>query len=265
MTSEVLYVPHGGGPIPLMPESSQQTLTLFLQGLGERLQKPRAIVVLSAHWEANPIQITSVASPQLYFDYYNFPPETYQYQYACPGHPQLAEQIQQHLQFKGIEATLNQERGLDHGVFVPLILMYPKADIPVIQLSLHPNLDATFHLEMGKAMADLEFDKLLWLGSGYSFHNMKALMTKRDDDVDELNTAFEDWLTETMSDQSISQQQRYQRLAEWKQAPGALYCHPREEHLLPLHICAGLGNGPASNWFDARVGGFRTTAWHWQK
>ncbi len=265
MTSEVLYVPHGGGPLPLMAGSNQQILAHFLRGLGNRLQKPDAIVVLSAHWEANPVQITSAVSPRLYFDYYNFPAETYEYRYACPGHPALAQQIHQQLQLQGIDSSLNDERGLDHGVFVPLILMYPEADIPVIQLSLHPDLDAYFHLQLGKTLAALEFDILLWLGSGYSFHNMGALMSKADDLPDELNIAFEDWLTETLADEDISQQQRLQRLAAWKQAPGALYCHPREEHLLPLHICAGLGGGAAANWFDDRVGGFRTTAWYWQK
>ena len=248
-----------------MPGSGQQILADFLRSLGGRLKKPDAIIVLSAHWEASPVQLTSALSPPLYFDYYNFPPETYEYQYACPGHPQLATQIHEHLKAKGIESTLNEDRGLDHGVFVPLILMYPAADIPVIQLSLHPDLDAAFHLELGQALADLNVDNLLWLGSGYSFHNMRALMSKRDDNPDELNIAFEDWLADTMADEAIDQSERHNRLADWKQAPGALYCHPREEHLLPLHICAGLGAGPAANWFDDRVGGFRTSAWYWQK
>ncbi len=264
MTSEVLYIPHGGGPLPLMPDSSQGKLTVFLRELPKRLQRPDAIVVLSAHWEASPVQITSAMSPSLYFDYYGFPPETYEYQYPCPGAPQLAEKLAQHLQGKGIEVQLDDQRGLDHGVFVPLLLMYPSADIPVIQLSLHADLDAGFHLQLGDAMRDLGVDKLLWLGSGYSFHNMQALMSKKDDEPDELNIAFEDWLANTLTNRSLSQTDRMLQLQNWQQAPGGLYCHPREEHLLPLHICLGLGNNPASNWFDDRVGGFRCSAWYWQ-
>ena len=265
MTSEVLYIPHGGGPMPLLPESRQQPLSLFLQGLGDKLRKPDAIVVLSAHWEADPVQITSASSPELYFDYYGFPPETYEYQYPCPGHPQLAQQIADHLNNRKIQVKLDAERGLDHGVFVPLMLMYPQADIPVIQISLRPDLDAGFHVALGTALSDFEFDNLLWLGSGFSFHNMKALMSKRDDSPDALNQAFEDWLAETLSAENLSIEDRTKRLAEWQQAPGGLYCHPREEHLLPLHICFGLGQGAATNWFDGQVGGFRSSAWYWQK
>ena len=264
MTSEVLYIPHGGGPIPLMPASSQGKLTLFLQSLTQRLQKPDAIVVLSAHWEAEPVSVTAASSPELYFDYYGFPPETYEYQYPCAGHPELARTLVDELQGNGVNAVLDEQRGLDHGVFVPLLLMYPQADIPVIQLSLHPGLDAQFHLQLGAALRGLSADNVLWLGSGYSFHNMKALMSKRDDTPDALNIAFEDWLSETLSDPKLTDTARDQRMVEWKTAPGALYCHPREEHLLPLHICLGLGNGQAVNWFDDQVGGFRSSAWYWQ-
>ncbi len=264
MSSEVLYIPHGGGPLPLMENASQSKLTLFLQGLSARLQRPDAIVVLSAHWEATPVQVTAAESPSLYFDYYGFPPETYEYQYPCPGNPELANRVVSHLQSRGLAAEADTKRGLDHGVFVPLLLMYPDADIPVIQLSLNASLDAGFHLELGQALHDLGVNRLLWLGSGYSFHNMQALISKQDDAPDSLNIAFEDWLANTLTNESLSLEQRLDQMRHWQQAPGAAYCHPREEHLLPLHICLGLGNTAARNWFDDQVGGFRTSAWYWQ-
>ena len=140
---------------------------------------PKAIVVISAHWESDNdnIKITSNANPSMLFDYFGFPPETYQYQYPANGDPDLATRIQDILKNEGIKSEKDNERGFDHGVYVPLLLMYPQAQIPVVCVSLHKSLDATIHLMIGKALSPLRSEKILLLGSGYTFHNMKVRLS----------------------------------------------------------------------------------------
>jgi aromatic ring-opening dioxygenase catalytic subunit (LigB family) len=156
MRMPALFVNHGGGPMPLMGRQPmiahhlQESVTKYIT------EKPRAIVVISAHHEANPIAITSSAKPSMYFDYYGFPPETYEFKYPAPGNPELARQIQNLLSEKGIESQLDAKRGLDHGAFVPLMLMYPDADIPVVCVSLHSSLSPDIHLALGNALAPLQ-------------------------------------------------------------------------------------------------------------
>ena len=259
----VLYIPHGGGPLPLLDEAGHQNLNRFLRGFRDGIDKPDAIVIVSAHWEESVVSITASPKPTLFFDYYGFPPETYEYQYAAPGQTELAERIHSLLGRAGIESRLDPDRGLDHGVFIPLLLMYPDADIPCLQISLSQSMDAAFHIRLGRALADLKQDNLLVLGSGYSFHNMRALMTKNDDSIDEKNQAFEAWLAQTCSDASLSEAEREQRLVNWVEAPHARYCHPREEHLLPLQVCYGIGGGAAKTAFQESVKGFITSAYQW--
>lgn len=258
-----VYIPHGGGPLPLMHDRGHANLVEFLRAYPASIRRPDAIVVISAHWESGPILITAAEAPSLLFDYHGFPPETYQYEYPAPGHPQLAERAQALLADAGIESGLDAERGLDHGVFVPLMLMYPEAGIPCIQVSLSSSLDAGTHLRIGKALAPLKTENLLFLGSGFSFHNMKALMSKRDNAVDPQNEAFEDWLAQTCTDPELSEPEREQRLQNWTSAPHARYCHPREEHLLPLQVCYGLGQSQAKQVFRQTVAGFTSSAYQW--
>lgn len=155
MKFPAVFVNHGGGPLPLM--GRQPIITKHMKELVTKVipEKPQAIVVISAHYEANPIAITSSANPSMYFDYYGFPPETYQYQYPAKGSPDLAQKIQKLLSEKGIESELDNKRGFDHGVFVPLMLMYPAADIPVVSVSLHSSLSTDIHLALGNALAPL--------------------------------------------------------------------------------------------------------------
>jgi aromatic ring-opening dioxygenase catalytic subunit (LigB family) len=209
------------------------------------------------------IAITAAASPPLLFDYYGFPAETYEYQYPAPGNPELAERIQAMLQQAGIDANLDPVRGFDHGMFVPLMMMYPEADIPCIQISLSTSLDATEHVRIGQALGKLKIENLLILGSGFSFHNIEAFKNRHDDSIDPRNQKFETWLTETCSDQNLSEQERETRLVGWEQAPHARYCHPREEHLLPLQVCYGIAQSAATTVFQDRVAGFMTSAYQW--
>ncbi len=260
----VLYIPHGGGPLPLLDDPQHAGLVRFLRDYPATIAKPDAIVVISAHWEEPTVTITSGEAPPLLFDYYGFPPETYEYRYPAPGQPQLAGRVRELLREAGIEAELDAERGFDHGLFVPLLLMYPEADIPCIQLSLSATLDAALHIAVGKALAPLKSENLLFLGSGFSFHNMQALTSKRDDAVDPSNQAFEDWLLQTCCDASLTDAEREQRLANWESAPHARYCHPREEHLLPLQVCYGIGQGAALNPFREPVARFITSAFQWR-
>ncbi len=259
----ILYIPHGGGPLPLLDEAGHTSMNNFLRGFPATIAKPDAIVVISAHWEDPVIAITAGRAPPLLFDYYGFPPETYQYEYPASGLPELSERAGRLIRQAGINVQLDAQRGFDHGLFIPLLLMYPRADIPCIQISLSSSLDAALHVRIGRALADLKSENLLVLGSGFSFHNMKALMSKADDLTDEKNQAFETWLARTCSDTQITEADRESRLVHWEQAPHARYCHPREEHLLPLHVCYGIGRSAAKLVFQDKVSGFMTSAYQW--
>lgn len=258
-----LFIPHGGGPLPLLNEAMFQNMNRFLRKIPETISKPEAIIVISAHWEASTISITASPNPTMLYDYTGFPAESYELQYPAPGHPELANRIAGLLSSKGIESRLDYERGFDHGVFIPLLMMYPDADIPCIQISLSSALDAAFHIELGQALASLKNDNFLILGSGYSFHNMQVMMTAKGDVPNEKNQQFETWLAQTCSDPSLSDAEREQRLANWEQGPHARYCHPREEHLLPLQVCYGIGGGVAKTVFQAVDSGFLTSGYRW--
>ena len=259
----VVFIPHGGGPLPLLGDPSHQELVEFLSGLAPKLGQPSAVVIISAHWEAPEATLTSNPSPELIYDYYGFPAQSYQIQYPAAGNPDLARSIYQTLVQHDIPVHLDAERGFDHGVFVPLKMIYPNADIPCLQLSLLKHLDPAAHIKLGRALQVIRDQNVLFIGSGFSFHNLREFFSPNRDLNDPRNQAFEDWLIETCTDQSLSQEQRVQRLIEWSKAPHARYCHPREEHLLPLHVCAGLGNAPARLIFKGMVTGKQASAYLW--
>jgi len=259
----ILYIPHGGGPLPLLDEATYGRLNNYLRGFRNSIKKPDAIVVISAHWEESVISITANPRPSMLFDYFGFPPETYRYDYPAAGEPELASRIQAMLRQADIEARLDHQRGFDHGVFVPLMMMYAEADIPCIQVSLSDSMDAAFHIRLGKAMASLRQENLLILGSGYSFHNMSVLMSEANQASQEKNRQFEDWLEQTCSDAGLSETERERRLADWTLAPHARFCHPREEHLLPLQVCYGVGGSAAVTSFQQPIDGLITSAYQW--
>jgi len=262
----VLFIPHGGGPLPLLGEPSHQALATFLTEIGRRLPKPKAILVISAHWEMPTAAITSGAQPELIYDYYGFPEESYHIQYPAPGSPAVAQTLQTLLNDAGIDARLSEQRGFDHGLFVPLKMMYPAADIPCLQLSLLHDLDPVKHIQLGKAIAPLREQDVLILGSGMSFHNMQAFYDRGDSPQGKDATAFEQWLIETCCDGGIEDSQRQARLEQWQQAPGARYCHPREEHLIPLHVCFGAAEAatkPAQLVFQDQVLGKSVVSFLW--
>lgn len=259
----VLYIPHGGGPMPLLGEPSHQRLVDFLRQIPASLPTPEAIVVISAHWEAEQPTVTGGERPDLLYDYSGFPPESYRIQYPAPGAPDLAGRLHALLAAAGLRPQGDARRGFDHGLFVPLMLMYPQAEIPCVQLSLLASLDPGAHLAMGKALAPLRRERVLIVGSGFSFHNMRAFFASPHGAPDQRNEAFQQWLIETCTARSLSPGEREQRLADWENAPHARYCHPREEHLLPLHVCYGMAQTQARLVFDDQVLGKRACALLW--
>lgn len=234
----VLYLPHGGGPLPLLGDPGHEKLVEFLQTVPEKLGSPSAIVLVSAHWEESQVGITSAPQPQLIYDYYGFAEESYAITYAADGNPDLARKIQMLLSDVEIESELQPERGFDHGMFVPMKLMYPDADIPCVQVSLLQSMDAQAHVNIGKALAPLRQENILIIGSGSSYHNMLEFKTPTEEGRN-LNTDFDFWLIDTCTSARYESDEREEMLVNWKDAPGAKHSHPREEHLLPVHVCLG--------------------------
>ena len=260
--AKIVYFSHGGGPLPILGDASHQAMLDFMKQLPDQLKKPDDILVISAHWEENAATLLGAAAPAMFYDYYGFPQEAYEIKYPAPGSPDFANRIAGILNKNNIPARIDPQRGFDHGLFIPLKMMYPQADIPCIQLSLIRGLSPAAHLALGKALRELLGKNILLVGSGFSFHNMGAFSWSGVAAPDPANDAFQDWLIETCTG-SLSQAEREQRLLEWEKAPSARYCHPREEHLLPLHVCAGMADKPAKLVFDDRILGKRSVAFLW--
>lgn len=258
----IVYFSHGGGPLPLLGDPGHQTMIDFMTRLPEQLPKPEAILVISAHWEEPVPTLLGAAKPPMFYDYYGFPDAAYQIDYPASGHPALATQIVKALAQAGIPARIDPQRGFDHGLFIPLSLMYPEANIPAVQLSLQQGLSPQAHIALGKALRSLNKENLLMIGSGFSFHNMSAFFHHDPNMITPRNNAFQDWLIETITT-NMDQGLRETRLANWEAAPYARYCHPREEHLLPLHVCAGLAGRAGKVIFDDKILGVRCAAFLW--
>jgi 4,5-DOPA dioxygenase extradiol len=260
--AQIVYFSHGGGPLPILGDASHKAMVEFMQQLPSRIERPEAILVISAHWEESTATLLSAQTPPMFYDYYGFPDEAYDITYPAPGSPELANRIESLLLKNNISARLDPQRGFDHGLFIPLKLMYPQADIPSLQLSLLRGLNPTAHIALGKALRELMVENVLVIGSGFSFHNMRAFSWQGINTPDPANDDFQNWLIEACAG-PISQSEREQRLIEWQKAPSARYCHPREEHLLPLHVCLGMADKPASTIFDDYILGKRAVAFLW--
>jgi aromatic ring-opening dioxygenase catalytic subunit (LigB family) len=260
--TRIVYFSHGGGPLPLLGDPGHQAMIDFMTRLPDLLPRPQAILVISAHWEEAQPTLLGAANPPMFYDYYGFPDAAYQIDYPASGHPKLAAQISKTLEGAGIPAHVDDQRGFDHGLFIPLNLMYPQADIPALQLSLQSGLAPDAHIAIGEALRDLQADKLLVIGSGFSFHNMSAFFHHDPDIIASRNNAFQDWLIDVVT-ADIDQQERKALLVNWKQAPHARYCHPREEHLLPLHVCLGMAGRAGELIFDDQIMGVRCMAFMW--
>ena len=260
---KALFLSHGGGPLPLLGDPSHAGMVREIRAIAAAIERPRAIVVVSAHWEERVATITGAASPGIIYDYYGFPPESYEIRYPAPGNPELAGRLRAALQAQGVEAELDAERGFDHGLYIPLKIMYPEADIPCIQLSLLGSLDPAAHIAMGEAASGICDDGVLVIGSGFSFHNLKAFFSRDAAQPDEKNEAFERRLVDTCSNPDIDEAERTRRLLTWESAPHARYCHPREEHLLPLHVCYGIAKRAATAVVELGILNKRASLYIW--
>lgn len=232
------FISHGAGPCFFMdwnPAHEWHALASYLRQLPQSLPAPpNALFIISAHWEATIPTVTSKAKPHLIYDYSGFPQHTYDLQWPVDGAPNLAKRTKDLLNSANLPCASNADRGLDHGTFVPMLLSFPNADIPTIQLSLCDDLDAHHHLAIGKAIAPLRDEGVLIIGSGFSYHNMRGYNTAP---AIEKSANFDQWLTQTVETQDVSS--RAQLLAQWQTAPDATQCHPRSEHLAPLFVSAG--------------------------
>jgi aromatic ring-opening dioxygenase catalytic subunit (LigB family) len=211
----------------------------YLRNLPEMLPcRPDALLIISGHWEMRRPTVLAAANPALLFDYHGFPPYTYLLEYPAPGAPELASQVRRLLAEAGIDSGEDLTRGYDHGVFIPLKVAFPMADIPILQLSLQTGLDPERHIAIGSAISSLRLQNILIIGSGLSFHNLSAFGDPRAIAPAE---SFDRWLVEKLCDGPVESRER--ALAKWSHAPGARVCHPREEHLLPLMVAAGAASG----------------------
>lgn len=260
--AQIVYFSHGGGPLPLLGDPSHKAMNRFMKELSGKLRRPEAILVVSAHWEMPEATVLAGEQPSMLFDYFGFPEESYAIKYPAPGHPGLAKKVAALLEAAGMPSRSDSLRGYDHGVFIPLMMMYPEADIPVCQLSLLHSLDPAAHLALGKALQGLKDEPILVIGSGFSFHNMRAFDMAAHPTPDARNDAFQDWLIDTCA-ANMAWEERGERLKRWEAAPNARFCHPREEHLLPLHVCAAMAEGKGTLIFDDYIAGKRATAFLW--
>lgn len=216
-------------------ESLQTWLATLPKDVGAR---PRAILVISAHWEAARPTVTAHPRPPLIYDYTNFPPHTYALRYDVPGSPQLAAHVRDLLEAAGIESAEDPARGLDHGVFVPFRVIYPDADIPLVQLSLEIGYDPARHLAIGAALAPLRDEGVLIVGSGMSYHNLATIF---DGDGAQAER-FDAWLIDAVTGAPA---RRAELLQAWLAAPAARDAHPEEDHLAPLFVAAGAAASEA--------------------
>lgn len=258
----VVYLPHGGGPWPFvelgLDRGEMDAMSAYLRSLRTLPgTAPSALLVVSAHWEAPVPTVMTAAHPPMLYDYYGFPPASYEITWPAPGDPRLAARVRALLGSAGFETAADDARGYDHGTFVPLKLTYPDADIPTVQLSLLRSLDPEQHLRVGRALAPLRDEGVLIVGSGMSFHNLRAFRDARARPGAE---AFDAWLRETAL---MDRDARDQRLVGWAQAPSARAAHPREEHLLPMMVAAGAaGDDRGTIAYNAPFMGMPVTAVH---
>jgi aromatic ring-opening dioxygenase catalytic subunit (LigB family) len=258
LTQPSLYIPHGGGPCFFMPDPNGTWTKMagYLRSIPESLpEPPKALLVVSGHWEERGFALTGAAEhPGLVFDYYGFPPETYELAWPAPGAPWLAERAAGLLREAGLPSGVHPTRGFDHGVFVPLKVAFPEAAIPTVQMSLVAGLDPALHLAAGRALAPLRDEGVLVIGSGMSFHNLRAYGDPR---AEAPSREIDGWLTAATE---APGKQRAELLSHWAQAPFARFCHPREEHLLPLMVAAGASDAAGTKDYGEVVPGGAVSA-----
>jgi 4,5-DOPA dioxygenase extradiol len=229
-----LFVSHGAPTLPLESSAARE----FLSSLGKTLGKPEAILVISAHWESGDPEVSAVERPETIHDFFGFPQELYRLAYPAPGAPDLAARVSELLGTTAIATHVHPTRGLDHGAWVPLLLMYPDADIPVTQLSVQPERGAEHHFRLGEVLRPLRDEGVLVLGSGGATHNLYEFGRHRPDAPPPAwVTGFQEWLAQTIESGNTEAFLRYR-----ERAPDAARNHPSEEHFLPIYVASGAGS-----------------------
>lgn len=253
------FVPHGGGPcffmdpLPGFAPDAWDEMADFLRGIDADLgHRPKAVLVISAHWQTDQPTINRQEAPPLLYDYYGFPDHTYKLTYPVRGDLALADRVEALLKEGGFSPKTETRRGLDHGVFIPFKLIYPDADVPMIQMSFPLSHDPAVHLKLGEALAPLRDEDVLIIATGMSFHNLRAFFGPVAGRRVEASYAFDNWLQDAVMDTA----QRESKLNHWAGAPGAKESHPEDEHFLPLLIAVGAAKGePATLAYSGEVHG----------
>ena len=242
-TLPTYFISHGGGPWPYMKDQlngAYDRLEASLQAMPRELgSPPKAVLMVSAHWEEPAFTVMATKRPPMIYDYGGFPAHTYQVQYPAPGSPEVAARVQALIEGAGIPVRVDNERGYDHGMFSPMAVIYPEANVPVLQLSLKAGLDPREHLALGRALAPLRNEGVLIVGSGLSYHNLREFGAR----ARGASQAFDAWLQQAVV--GASPADRSAQLIGWEAAPSARKAHPREEHLLPLMVAVGAAEGEA--------------------
>ena len=236
------YLSHGGGPWPYMKGEMRQHFTTLESSLKEIPRqlggKPKAILMVSGHWEEKDFAVMSNPSPPMVHDYRGFPEELYHIRYSAPGSPELARRARSLIQEAGLPTHLDPVRGFDHGTYALLAVTHPEADIPVIQVSIRSDYDPEAHLKLGRALSPLRGEGILIIGSGSSYHNLSVMLAgRRNHHGGEESAQFDSWLRETLVHSTLAR--RSEHLLNWERAPFARAAHPREDHLVPLHVAVG--------------------------
>ncbi|KAF2092432.1 Extradiol aromatic ring-opening dioxygenase [Rhizodiscina lignyota] len=268
----VIALSHGGGPMPVLGDPSHKEI---VRSLKERVPKvlrldspeaPRAIVVVTAHWSARAPTISNAAKHELFYDYGGFPPETYRLKYDAPGNPQVAQELFDALKEQGLSPETDDDRGWDHGVFIPLLLIRPEADIPIVQLSVLKSEDPEQHFKMGMALQKLRESNVAIIGSGFaSFHNLRLMFSgiSHDPEFRKRNAAWNDAINGAVSEKKLGE--RLGKLKGWREFPGGYEMHPRGggEHLMPLLVCAGAGGDAKPKQYTDEFLGLDMYSFYW--
>ena len=260
------FISHGGGPWPWLDGPFRRQFDRLEKSLGdisrEVGEKPKAVLVISGHWENDRFTVQSGAAPGMVYDYSGFPPHTYQIRYASPGAPEVARRVKELLEGAGIPAALDPDRGYDHGTFAPLAAMYPDADVPVVQLSLKHGYDPEEHLAVGRALKPLRDEGVLIVGSGLSWHNLRMMGASARGPSE----AFDAWLAKVLLDAKAADRTR--QLKDWERAPSARAAHPEEDHFIPLMVAVGAAEDePAERVYHERdfMGGVTASSYRFGK
>ena len=255
------FISHGGGPWPWVPKMRENFKALeesFLRMVGELPERPKAVLMISGHWEeSDAYTVMHHAHPPMVYDYYGFPPHTYEITYPAPGAPALAERVAALIEAAGLPSRLDETRGYDHGTFVPMAILWPEADMPLIQVSMRANYSPEEHLELGRALAPLRDEGVLIVGSGLSYHNLRAFGPG----ARVPSEAFDAWLSDALDKPPL---ERTEEVLGWEMAPYARDCHAQEDHLVPLFSALGAAEGePATRTYHEEMifGGVTASSW----